>query len=72
MYSSALSLTSAQHGDRWLMPGSGRLTPGKETRYPLLRRLGGVRSGQVRKVSPPQVFDPRTGSERTRPIRSPF
>ena len=37
------------------------LTPGK-TRYPLYRRLGGPqgRSGQVRKISPPPGFDPRT------------
>jgi hypothetical protein len=35
-------------------------TPGK-TRYPLYRRLSGpqVRSGQVRKISPPQGFDPQ-------------
>ena len=32
------------------------------TRYPLYRRLGGPqgRSGQVRKISPPPGFDPRT------------
>ena len=37
------------------------LTPGK-TRYPLYRRLGGPqgRSGQVRNISPPPGFDPRT------------
>ena len=37
------------------------LSPGK-TRYPLHRRLGGLqsRSGQVRKISPPPGFDPRT------------
>jgi hypothetical protein len=37
------------------------LPPGK-TRYPLYRRLGRPqdRSGQVRKVSPPPGFDPRT------------
>jgi hypothetical protein len=37
------------------------LSPGK-TRYPLYRRLGGAqgRSGRVRKISPPQGFDPRT------------
>ena len=37
------------------------LHPGK-TRYPLYRRLGGPhsRSGQVRKISPPPQFDPRT------------
>ena len=37
------------------------LPPG-ETRYPLYRRLFGPqsRSGQVRKISPPTGFDPRT------------
>ena len=37
------------------------LPPGK-TRYPLYRRLGGPqgRSGQVRKISPPPGFAPRT------------
>ena len=37
------------------------LTPGK-TQYPLYRRLGGPqgRSGHVRKISPPTVFDPLT------------
>ena len=41
-------------------PGSS-LPPGK-TRYPLYRRLGSPqgRSGQVRKISPPPGFDPRT------------
>jgi hypothetical protein len=38
------------------------LPPGKGTRYPLYRRLGGPQalSGQVLKISPPPVFDPRT------------
>jgi hypothetical protein len=38
------------------------LYPGKETRYPLYRRLGGSqgRSGRVRKISPTPRFDPRT------------
>jgi hypothetical protein len=37
------------------------LPPGK-TRYPLYRRLGGPqgRYRQVRKISPPPEFDPRT------------
>jgi len=37
------------------------LSPGK-TRYPLYRRLAGPlgRCGQVRKISPPPTFDPRT------------
>ena len=39
-----------------------RFTPGKETRYPLFRRLGGPqgRSGRERKISPSPGFDPRT------------
>jgi hypothetical protein len=45
------------------------LPPGK-TRYPLYRRLGGLqgRSGQVRKISPPAEFDPRT----VQPVASPY
>jgi hypothetical protein len=40
---------------------SAALPPGK-TRYPMYRRLGGPqgRSGQLRKISHPQKFDPRT------------
>ena len=36
--------------------------PTGRTRYPLYRRLGGPqgRFGQVRKISPPPGFDPRT------------
>ena len=36
--------------------------PPEKTRYPLYRRLGGpqARSRQVRKISPPSGFDPRT------------
>jgi hypothetical protein len=43
-----------------LRPGRS-LSPGKN-RYPLYRRLGGpqCRSGQVRKISTPPGFDPRT------------
>jgi hypothetical protein len=38
------------------------LPPGKETRYPLHRRLGGPQglSRQVRKISSPLGFDPQT------------
>ena len=38
------------------------LPPGKETRYPLYRWLGGPqgRSGRVWKISPSPSFDPRT------------
>ena len=40
----------------------GRSLPPGKTRYPLYRRLGGPqgRCGQVRKISPPPGFDPRT------------
>jgi len=40
----------------------GRYLRQGKTRYPLYRRLGGSqgRSGQVRKISPPPGFDPRT------------
>ena len=44
-------------------PRPGRFTPGKETRYPLYRGLGGPQgqSRCVRKTStPPPWFDPRT------------
>jgi hypothetical protein len=57
-YSSTLSLTSALHGGGWLTGRPGRFTPGKETRYPLYRRLGGPesRSGWVRKILFPPEF----------------
>ena len=44
------------------MPRPGRFTPGKETRYPLYKRLRGPqgRSGPVPKISPLPEFDPRT------------
>jgi hypothetical protein len=61
MYSSTLSLTSGLDvvGGQRHVPDD--LTPGK-TRYPLHRRLGAPqgRSGQVRNISPPPGFDPRT------------
>ena len=39
-----------------------RLTPGKDARYPLYRRLGGPqgRSGRLRKILLSPGFDPRT------------
>ena len=49
-------------GVGWSTPRPDRFTPGKETRYPLYRRLGRPqgRSGLVLKISPSQGFDPRT------------
>jgi hypothetical protein len=46
----------------WSTPRPGRFTPGKESRYPLYRRLRGPqgRSGQGQRISPPPGFDPRT------------
>ena len=63
--SKGVAILFLDHGNRmgwgvsvtpWLL-----VTQGK-TRYPLYKRLGGLqgRSGQVRKISPPQRFDPRT------------
>ena len=62
MYSTTLSLTSELDEGGWSTPGQGRFTPGKETRYPLYRRLGWLqgRSGRVRKTSLPPGFNPRT------------
>ena len=42
-------------GVGWSTPRPGCFTPGKETRCPLCRRLGGPQglSGRVRKISPP-------------------
>ena len=41
MYRSTLPLNSALDGSGWSTARPGRTTPGKETRYPLYRRLGG-------------------------------
>jgi hypothetical protein len=62
MYSSTLPSTSALDGGGWSTTRPGRFIPGKENRYPLRRRLREPqgRSGQVRKISPPLGFDPRT------------
>jgi hypothetical protein len=62
-YSSTLSLTSALDRSGWLTPRPGCFTPGKETRYPFYRRLGGPQgmSGRVRKISSPLPgYDSRT------------
>jgi len=60
-----LGLLFLDHGTRrgkGLASRPGRSLPLEKTRYPLHRRLGGPqgRSGQVRKISPPPGFDPRT------------
>jgi len=48
-------------GEGWASR-SGRSLPLEMTRYSLYRMLGGTlgRSGEVRKISPPPGFDPRT------------
>jgi hypothetical protein len=60
-YRTTLSLTSALDtvGGQRHAPA---VVPVGKTRYPLYRRLGGLqgRSGQVRKISHPPGFDPRT------------
>jgi len=60
-YSYTISLTSAKDG-----VGGQRHAPADsplgKRRYPLCRRLGGLHSlsGEVRKISPPPGFDPKT------------
>ena len=55
-------MTSALEGGEGSASRPGRKLPPGKTRYLLYRRLGGPqgRSGQVRKISPPTGFDPRT------------
>jgi hypothetical protein len=55
-------MTTALQGGEGSVSRSGRSLPPGKNRYPLYRRLGGPqgRSGQVRKISPPPGFDPRT------------
>ena len=67
-YRSTLSLNSALDGGGWSTPRPGRFTPGKETRYPLHRRLAGSqgRPGQVRKISPPPPTGIRSSDRPTR------
>ena len=63
--SRGVALIFLDHGTRtgeWSASRPGRSLPPGKTRYPLYRRLGGPqgRSGQVRKISSPPRFDPRT------------
>jgi hypothetical protein len=62
MCSSNLSLTSALDGVGGQVHASDLFHPGKDTRYPLCKRLGTRqnRSGQVRKTLTMPKFDPRT------------
>ena len=55
-------MTTALEGGEGSASRPGRSLPPGKTRYPLYRRLGGPqgRSGQVRKISVPPGFDPRT------------
>jgi hypothetical protein len=55
-------MTRALEGSDGSASRPGRPLPPGKTRYPLYRRLGGPqgRCDQVRKISPPPGFDPRT------------
>jgi len=57
-----LFMTTVLEGGEGSASRPGRSLPPGKTRYPLCRRLGEPqdRSGQVRKISPPPGFDPRT------------
>jgi hypothetical protein len=61
-YSSTLSLTVSKDGVGGQLHIPGRFNHGKVTRYPLYSRMGRPqgRSEQMRKISLPSVFDPRT------------
>jgi len=60
-YGYTLSLTSELNGMGGLSHAPAALPPGM-TRYPFYRTPGGSQewSGQMRKISPPLGFDPRT------------
>ena len=49
-------------GGGWSTPCLGRFTPGNGSQYPFYRNLIGPqgRSGRVRTILPPPVFDPQT------------
>ena len=55
-------MTTALEGGEGSASRPGRSLPPGKTRYPLYRRLGGPqgRSGQVQKIWPLPVFNPRT------------
>jgi len=61
-YNCTLSLTLAPGGGVWSTPHPSSWAPGKETQYPLYRRLGGPQgwSVWVQKISPPPGFIPQT------------
>ena len=63
--SRGIALPFHDHGSRWgwmVSVKSRPFLPLGKTRYPFYKRLCGPqdRSGQVRKISPPPGFDPRT------------
>ena len=63
--SRSIALPFLDHGIRRGEGSASRLChflPSGKTRYPLYRRLGGAQgwSGELRKISPPPGFDPRT------------
>jgi len=61
-YSSTLSLTTAIDLGGWSTPRPDRFNHGKDTRYPLYRKLGGHQSWfrWMWSISPPRRFDPQT------------
>jgi hypothetical protein len=60
--SPTLSFTLVLDRGGWSTPYPGHFTPGKETRYPSYRKLGGPQGGygQVRKISLPAGFNHQT------------
>ena len=62
MGSRSIALLLTLDGGGWSMPHTGHFTPGKDTKYPLYRRVGGLQgqSGQVQKIWPWLRFNPWT------------
>ena len=56
-YSPTLSLTSVLYGSESSASRLGRSTPGKETRYPLYRKLGGPQGPSGRDSIPGRVYE---------------
>jgi len=52
MYSCTVTLSVALYGGQWPKPHPGCFASGKETQYPLYRRLGGLLgwSGRLQKI----------------------
>ena len=63
--------TSALSGGEWSISPPGRFNPGKETRHPLIKRLGCPQSGSRRFGDEKKISCPCQDPKPDRPARSP-